>query len=141
MPTVHVPRNCSLHALIQEIGAAGVIEPSWEALVVHLPIGCFVHCSAMAFLCTWGHQQVLAGRRIMLRSDDDVLRYLARMDLHKHLGIAYDASRRQTEVGRFLALRLIAGDGDVFGTVNGICDLVLRQFENAREFIQRWSGR
>jgi len=102
---------------------------------VHLPVGCFVHCSAMAFLCTWGHQQVLAGRRMLLRGDEDALRYLARMDLHEHLGVSHDASRRQSEVGRFLPLRLIAGDADVFGTLNAICDLVLHQFENAREFI------
>lgn len=135
MPTVHCPRNCSLHALSQEIGAAGALGSDWDALVVHFPAGCFVHCSAMAFLGTWGRLQVLAGRRMLLRGDGDALRYLARMDLHEHLGAAYDASRRQSDVGRFLPLRLIAGDDDVFGTVNAICDLVLHQFENAREFI------
>ncbi len=124
-----------MHALSQEIGAAGALGSDWDALVLHVSVGCFIHCSAIAFLCTWGHQQVLAGRRIILRGDDDVLRYLARMDLHHHLGVAYDASRRQSEVGRFLPLRLIAGDADVFGNVNAICDLVLHQFENARAFI------
>jgi F420H(2)-dependent quinone reductase len=29
---------------------------------VHFPTGCFVHCSALALLCTWGRQQTLAGR-------------------------------------------------------------------------------
>jgi hypothetical protein len=135
MATVHLPRNCTLHALSQEIGAAGALGSDWDALVVHFPAGCFVYCSAMAFLGTWGHQQVLAGRRMLLRGDEDALRYLARMDLNEHLGVAYDASRRQSEVGRFLPLRLIAGDADVLGTVNAICDLVLHQFENAREFI------
>ena len=72
---------------------------------------------------------------MLLRGDEDALRYLARMDLHEHLGVAYDAGRRQSEVGGFLPLRLIAGDDAVFGTVNAICDLVLHQFENAPEFI------
>ncbi|MGD0950644.1 MAG: hypothetical protein ABSA52_24935 [Candidatus Binatia bacterium] len=69
----------------QEIGAAGALGSAWDALVVHSPAGCFVHCSAMVFLGTWGRQQVLAGRRILLRGDEDALRYLARINLHEHL--------------------------------------------------------
>jgi hypothetical protein len=45
-----------------------------QALVVHFPSGCFVYCSAMAFLCTWGHQQAPENRPLLLRGDEGGLR-------------------------------------------------------------------
>ncbi len=116
MPTVHLPRNCTLNALSQEIGAAGALGSDWEALVVHFDTGCFIHCSAMAFLCIWGHQQVLAGRRMLLRGGEDALRYLARIDLHEHLGVEYDA-RLEWAVNEIIDNILIHAESPVPGAI------------------------
>jgi hypothetical protein len=66
-----------------------------------------------------------------MRGDEGIVGYLARMDRHEHVGIDFESGRRQDETERFLPLKLIASDADVFATVNAICDLVLHQFDDA----------
>lgn len=48
-----------------------------------------IHCSALTLPCTWGCQQQRAGRQLLFRGDKSTQRDLARLDLHEHLGIAY----------------------------------------------------
>lgn len=61
---------------------------------VHFPAGCFVHCSATVFFCALARQRIGEGYRLLLQGDEDVLRYLARMDSYEHLGVAYDMQQR-----------------------------------------------
>ena len=42
---------------------------------------------------------------------------------------------RRSEAGRFIPILLVKNDTDVFEAVNAIADLVLQQFDNAREFL------
>ena len=133
MATAHLPNNCGIEDLAVALGEAGVLEQEWDALVVQ--VGGFMDVGAMAFLCAWAAGMKAAGRRIHLRGDERTRGYLARMDLHEHVGLDYDPGKRQDETGRFLPLKQIATDEDVFQTVNAICDLVLHQFENAGDFI------
>lgn len=135
MPTAFLPRNCTLAALAASFGEAGALAGDGPAVVVQVADDGFLDVGAMAFLCTWARAKVVAGSRIHLRGDDDALRYLARMDLHEHLGLAYDPGARRDETGRFLPLKLIASEDDVYATANAICDLVLHQFDNAGAFI------
>jgi len=89
----------------------------------------------MAFLCAWAAGMGQRGHRIHLRGDEATRHYLARMDLHEHVGLDYHPGQRRTEAGRFLPLKQIDSDQDVFDTVNAICDLVLHQFDDASAFI------
>jgi glutathione S-transferase len=70
--------------LSQEISAAGALGSDWDALVVHFPVGRFVHCSAMAFLCTWtGLFLALREKFSKLRPIDaypNVAKYLERLE-------------------------------------------------------------
>jgi len=135
MPTAHLPKDCSFASLAGALGGASALEGDWEGLVVQVPKGAFMDVGAMAFLCAWAAGMREQGRRVHLRGDAATLGYLARMDLHQHVGIDYDPGQRQDETGRFLPLKQIASDQDVFATVNAICDLVLHQFDNAGAFI------
>jgi len=101
-----------------------------------LPRGTFLEAASVAFLCTWGLQQLAAGRRLAIAGDPDVCRYLARMDLHRHLGLPPESEgQRRSEEGRFLPLRLVTDGDDTHHTVNAICDLILHQFDNAAELV------
>jgi len=131
--TALLPNNCGIEDLAVALGDAGVLDEDWDALVVQ--VGGFMDVGAMAFLCAWAAGMKEAGRRIHLRGDERTRSYLARMDLHEHVGLDYDPGKRRDETGRFLPLKQIATDEDVFQAVNAICDLVLHQFENAGDFI------
>ncbi len=135
MATAHLPRDCTLGALAEALSEAGVLDGEWPAMVVQIAEDGFIDVGAMAFLCTWARGRVHGGARFHLRGDDGAIHYLARMDLHEHVGLKYEAGARRDETGRFMPLRLIASDEDVFTTVNAICDLVLHQFDNAGAFL------
>lgn len=135
MPTARLPVNCRFDGFVDALASGEALGGDWDSLVIHLPPHTFVHCAAVAFLCAWGSDQRRRGRRLLLRGDDDTCRYLGRMDLHSHLGISLEEGHRQAETGRFLPLRLVRDGDAVFGAVNAICDLVLHQFDNAREFV------
>ena len=135
MPSARLPKDCDQTGLVESLSDEGALSGEWPALVLQVPREAFVDVGAMAFLCSWAGSKSRDGRRIHLRGDPDTLRYLARMDLHEHVGLDYDPGERRDESGRFLPLKQIQSDGDVFSTVNAICDLVLHQFDNAGEFL------
>ena len=135
MPTVNLPKNCTLAGLAIALGEARALGRSWEGVVIQVPREAFMDVGAIAFLCSWVDGKGKDGRRIHLRGDPETLRYLARMDLHEHVGLDYEPGARRDESGRFLPLKQIASDGDVFSVVNAICDLVLHQFDNAGAFL------
>jgi anti-sigma regulatory factor (Ser/Thr protein kinase) len=58
------------------------------------------------------------------------------MNLFEHLEVPYEEDfQRRDETGRFTPIRLIKDQEDVGPTTDAILELVLRQFENARDFI------
>lgn len=122
-----------MHVLAEEGVLSG--EPAGEVRL-RAARGCFVTCAAMTFLCAWGLRYRERGGTITADGDDSLLSYLARMDLFTHLDIPFeeDFDRRNPE-GRFMPLRLIAGDEDVFETTNSVLELVLRQFEDGQAFV------
>jgi len=135
MPTAALPRNCDVAGLAEALNDAAAIAGDWSALVIKVPKNAFLDMGAMAFLCAWAGGKRQEGRRIHLRGSNKPLGYLARMDLHEHVGMDYDAGQRQDEKGRFLPLKQVSTDEDVFTTVNAISDLVLQQFDNAAAFL------
>ncbi len=135
MATASLPKNITLPALAHALGEAGALDGDWPELVINFAAGAFVDVGAITFLCSWAAARSAEGRRIHLRGDSDVLGYLERIDLYMQLNIAHDLRKRQDETGRFLPIKRIASSDDVFATVNALCDLVLHQFDNSREFV------
>lgn len=110
-----------------------VFNDDWEQLSIQIPGDGFLHSSAIAFLGAWGLKQQQEGRLIHFTGN---LRYLSRMDFFRILEIPYDESfTRHDERGRFIPLKSITNDDDVFEVTNEICDLILRQFAQARSFL------
>lgn len=133
---IELDKSLNFSPLVQSFHKNGIFDRNWKKLTLVLPDKCYVFMNTIAFLCSWGLLQKERGRTIEFSGSPDTMSYLSRMDLFKHLGFSYDEKfERMTEVGRFIPVRTINSDDDVMLTVNAICDLVLHQFENAREFI------
>jgi hypothetical protein len=136
MFTVDLPANCSFRLLAEELKGAGALREDWETLTLRIPDGCFVQTSALAFLCSWGLRQRARGGTLRFRGRPHAGAYLSRMDLFRHLGIDVEEPfSRHTEAGRFIPLKLIDSEESLKSSVDSICDLVLHQFDNGRDFV------
>jgi hypothetical protein len=135
MPTVHLSQNCGVADLARSLDDSGSLAGDWSSGVIHVDEGAFVDVGAIALLCCWAQGKSSEGRRLHFRGDDHTIGYLARMDLHDHAGLEFESTGRQDETGRFLPLKLVESDADVYATTNAICDLVLHQFDNANAFL------
>lgn len=133
---IHIPQSCTHTYLMRTLGRAGALEGEWEHLVIHMPNRSFILISTVAFLCAWGLRQRLAGRTFEFTGNGGPLNYLSRLNLFKHLDFSHPENfERHTTIGRFIPLLLFDDDRTVFQASNAICDLVLRNFDNGREFL------
>ena len=90
---------------------------------------------AMALLGAWGLHLRDQGIRLSVVGNDDTRRYLSRMDVFQTLDIPFTENfERHSAVGRFVPMKQIEGDS-CKAAVDAVCDLVLHQFDNAREFL------
>ncbi len=136
MPVIHLPETVTHKTLIAALAAEGALNEEWGRVDIDFPSRCFVEQGAVAFLCEWAVRHTAVGRKVGFYGDESTLRYLARMDVFKHAGFDYhEKFQRHPEAGRFIPARLIEDDRDVLAASNAICDLVLRQFDNARAFL------
>jgi hypothetical protein len=144
MPALQLPRAATHHDLIAGLHNAGVLgDPGWTKLAIHAPENLFISTAAIAFLAAWGKKQVQDGRRIEFFGSRRDLNYLSRLDLFQHLDFnSYEEQfERHPEAGRFTPILLVEDEDSVMRASNAICDLVLSQFDNAREFLpaMEWS--
>jgi hypothetical protein len=72
---------------------------------------------------------------LLFRGDKATQHNLARLDLHEHLGLAYQKEARSPGMERFVPLRLISNEVDITPPFKAICDLVLQHFDNAQAFL------
>lgn len=136
MPVIHLPENVTHIRLIEELASNGALHGDWQRTDIDFPPHCFIDQAAIAFLCEWGMAHHANGRQIGFYGDENTLRYLSRLDVFQHTEFAYvERFERHPEAGRFIPARLVISDEDVFQANNAICDMVMRQFDNAGSFL------
>lgn len=136
MAAIDLPDYCTHLNMLQAMGEANVFNQEWEHLVFRVPQGCFVTSSAMAFLAAWGQLCCKEGKKFKFLGDQDTMRYLSRMDVLNCIGFEFkEKFQRHQAVGRFIPIKLIEDDESVIDGGNAICDLVLSNFDNGREFV------
>ena len=136
MAAIDLPRECTHLSLLTAMQEAHVFNQEWERLVFRVPPQCFVSSSAMALLGAWGQLCCNQGKQLKFMGNDDILRYLSRMDLFNYIDFEYQETfQRHHEVGRFIPLKLIEDEESVKLSSKAICDLILRNFENGRELL------
>lgn len=136
MSPVPLPKSCNSDTLIETLDEHEVLHDSGKDVRFHVPEDCFVTCGALAYLAAWGKRTLRNGGEVQFGGAEEPRRYLSRMNLFKHLDVPYEEDiQRRDETGRFTPIRLIKDQEDVGPTTDAILELVLRQFENARDFI------
>ncbi len=136
MPVIHLPERVTHLALIHALAENGALKEEWERTDIDFPPRCFIDQAAIALLCEWALYHRQQGRVVGFYGDDNALHYLSRLDVFQHAGFDYaERFKRHGEAGRFIPARLIQSEEDVFDASNAVCDLVLRQFDHAREFL------
>lgn len=131
-----MPTPATHSSLLVAMHDSGVLAGDWKRLVVTIPDNCFVTASGLAFLAAWGIVQRAKGRTLEFYGDIEIRNYLSRMDLFRILGFHFEEEfNRHAEAGRFLPVKTVSDQQTVFEATNAICDLVLRLFDNAREFL------
>ncbi len=92
--------------------------------------------SGMALLAAWGLQQRAKGVELDISGDVGTRAYLSRMDVLELLGVPFtEKFDRLPEAGRFIPVKLIEDHDGCSVAVNAVCDLMIHQFEDAREFL------
>ena len=136
MAAVQLPNNCNHQNLIKTLGSAGILSDFSGKIAVQIPDPCFISTAAMSFLVSWGLLQRNEGGRFVCVGNPDTCSYLSRMDLFDTLDISFDETfERHSEKGRFIPVKLVHDVRSCQKAVDDICDLVLHQFDNPREFI------
>jgi len=136
MKAIMLPQFVTLKRLLDQMVAEDIFDGDWSRLTVMLPPRSFAEHSAIAFLCTWGMEQIAQGREIAFHGDDQGQNYLSRLDLFKHLSVDYkEEFNRHNHVGRFMPIQLVDDVDSALAASNAICDLVLHQFDDAHMFL------
>lgn len=136
MTIVSLPRACTQRSLADVLAESRALDADWERLLVLLPDKSFVSTGAIALLTSWGLLQRQRGAELAFQGHKETMRYLARMDVFRHLEFEYrERFERHAEAGRFIPAKLVQDADSVRTAVDSICDLVLHQFDNASEFL------
>lgn len=140
MLQVKLQSNTNHTTLINTLHTAGAFAADWQTMQLTIPGGTFIQPGALAWLCTWGLQQRAAGRTFTVAGDRRALTMPARQALFQHLGIDYAASphpRRahSRSAASYIPLLLVDDGTSIKTAVDAVCDLVLRNLDNAADFL------
>lgn len=132
MTSVVLKERNSLDSVRSELSTTSCEDGLVELI---FPEQCFIETDAIAYLTSWLLFQKSVGHKITINEDSSVVGYLARMNFHRVLELPEPDHGRRPDAGRFIPIMLVRDSDDVFETVNAISDIVLQQFDNARDFL------
>lgn len=136
MPTIKLLKSNGIDEIRRLIADIPFADGETGAsIIVSFPHDCFLETGAISLLTSWLLLQKVEGHEIEVEGESPALSYLARMNFQRVLGLEEPKHFRRPEAGRFIPILLVKDGTDVFKAVNEIADLVLQQFDNAREFL------
>jgi len=98
--------------------------------------GTYISPASTVFLASWGNHFSNQGVRISFTGETSILNYLSRINLFSSVGYDYTESfNRRASGGRFIPLTRIDCSAAVETAYESVCELIVCQFENAREFL------
>ena len=135
--------RATLDGRLNATDIATALDPAWhDDTVDHIELvlgeECFLYPSAVAWLATLLAKWRADGKSVEVDDSRNpgVAAYLSRMELFDHLDlVGRDFGTKRTAGGRFLPLLPIAGEDDVFDSVDAVLDLLMMHFDNARELL------
>lgn len=139
MADLRLPRTARYPEVLESLRD---VPADGSAIRLQLPAKFFAEPDGLALLTAWLLRQKVEGRVLEVANTESSLAYIARMDFFKVLGLNYEERfRRHSAAGRFVPLKLIAptsgddGGASAGASVDAICDMVLRDFEDAPRFL------
>ncbi len=133
---VELPRACTINRFVGTLTSCGGFQDGNRRIELEVPAKCFMPVSGMALLTAWGLQQRAKGVELDITGDVGTRAYLSRMDVFEVLGVSFtEKFDRLPEAGRFIPVKLIEDYDGCSAAVNAVCDLVIHQFDDARQFL------
>lgn len=99
------------------------------------PSKIFISPQLLAMLTSWGLEMHRRGVSFSVIGDAETCRYLDRMGFQESIGAQALGVNKNVEAGRFIPLFLIDSSASQTRAVDTLCEIVLRQFENARTLL------
>ena len=136
MAYLTLPKPATHDKLLYAMQKCGVLDSEWDHLDLKVSYDCFVTASALALLSSWGAAQRDNGKTLRIHGDSTSMDYMSRMGLLEQWGVHYtEHFNRHSETGRFLPIMTVNDEDSVYLATNSICEIVLNQFDNARDFL------
>lgn len=133
MPLLEIPDG--LDALAAKLAAWRGRDPGNDLWTLFIPRGRFVTPRMLAMLTSWALEMRARGVSFAVMGDGDTCAYLDRMGFQGIIGAQAIGIPHRVEAGRFIPLFLIGTSDQQGQAVDALCELMLRQFENARELL------
>jgi hypothetical protein len=95
----------------------------------------YVTPTMLVMLTSWALEMRLRNIRFIVTGYTDTLFYLDRMGFQEAIGATPLYIPKLPEAGRFIPLSILHDPGDQFVAVNNVCELVMKQFTNARSLL------
>ena len=92
----------------------------------------FITPGMLVMIASWGLEMRLRQIRFVIRGRKEILHYLGRMGFHQALGATLLNVPHYVPAGRFLPLQVVADSRAQTCAVDAMCELILKQFDNAR---------
>lgn len=132
---ITMPKSLTHNGLLYHLEERGVLRPPSCELHFVVPEDFFVIPSAMSLWCSWILEQKRKGSRVIVHGENQALRYLARMNFFAVTQLPHEEDfERHSVAGRFMPLQQIESTKDCWKVISQLGDLILHQFDNAREF-------
>jgi len=129
---LRLPNQCTSSAV-----AATLVHAHEDVRFIVSP-ATFFYMDGLALLSAWAMHHCAAGYEVVFDGDAAHCRYLARMGVGAIATVAGRAYRALPAAGRFMPLSQIASRNDheaVKRAVDGVCDLMVRNFDDSRSFL------
>jgi len=131
--TLELPRTIDFTSVL---GFAGALQIPRNHVMIVLHPQTFVRPGGLALLCALLMGQRTAGCTVSIAGPQIKLDHLVRLGLYRHLGLdTPPMPADRPTVGRYIPLQMISGGHEVLSVTNDICDLMLRRYDGARDFV------
>lgn len=130
---VDLPRSVTFEAVL---ALANTIRAPNEHLELIVHAHSFFRPGGVALLCALLLERKALGRATGISGAQLKLDHLVRLGLYAHLSLeAPPLPKGRPAAGRYIPLTLISTGEEVVAVTNAICDLMVRRYDGAREFV------
>jgi anti-sigma regulatory factor (Ser/Thr protein kinase) len=117
--------------------SAMAMDDGSNPLSIEVSDRAFIRPGGLALLCCWLlDARRRGGRDVHLAGPQTKLDHMVRLGLYEHLALDHiPLPSARPVAGRYIPLRLVSTGNEVLPVTNAICDLMLRHYDDAAQFV------